>query len=389
LAAQKDARIAGSTDRSHSPNKDAELNDAQKFIDSQKKADPKLFKDVDAYIKLRNERDYLQKKVAATTDAAEKAKFLAEITKTDAQFTTLAGKAEIRDALTTPAPGSPAENVKNYIISQDTIDLTKGEDRRARGIPTEKTAIANELARLATEMAPKQAQRDKDEIEYVKKLRNAIGESAFDTMVSRMDQNMDAISADIKRTARNELGQTLNDELRRRGFFGETADRRQIREYFNDLVLNGENAAIERLGLAEELRQEITNNPDLRAEFNQAILYNAMKYNGLRREDIENISNFEWGSAAIDGAIKKNEQINKWEKDMQKNGLLAGGMVEWLRKHPNKNIVAAIITALLTGVGAATVIGLASIPAAGLAGAAAVGGGIMGGNFARNLGEAA
>jgi hypothetical protein len=104
---------------------------------------------------------------------------------------------------------------------------------------------------------------------------------------------------------------------------------------------------------------------------------------------LDKIMNFEWGAAAIEGAIARNTQLDTWEKTMKRDGLLAGGMVEWLRKHPNKNLVAAILAAILSGVGAAAVVGLASIPAAGLAGGVAAMGGLAGGSMASNLGKAA
>lgn len=387
--AQKDARIAGATDRNGFATKDADLKGAQDFIDAQRKADSKLYKDVDKYVDLRNQREYLQKKITATADPVEKAKYQRELVGTDADFSRIAGRAEIRDALGTPGTGTAAENVKNYLISRDTIDLTNGEARRTTGIPAEKAANAAELARLAAEMIPKQKQRDKDEIEYVDKIKSAIAESTFDTLIDRMDRNMATITEDIKKTAHNEMGQKLNQELMKRGFFGERADRQQIRDYFEVLVNQGEEVAVRGLGLPEELRQEIMSNAELKQQFNQAILYNAMKYNGLRRENLDKIMNFEWGAAAIEGAIARNTQLDTWEKTMKRDGLLAGGMVEWLRKHPNKNLVAAILAAILSGVGAAAVVGLASIPAAGLAGGVAAMGGLAGGSMASNLGEAA
>ncbi len=389
LLAQKDARIAGATDRNGFATKDADLRGAQDFIDAQRKADSKLYKDVDKYVDLRNQREYLQKKITATADPVEKAKYQRELVGTDADFSRIAGRAEIRDALGTPGTGTAAENVKNYLISRDTIDLTNGEARRTIGIPAEKAANAAELARLATEMIPKQKQRDKDEIEYVDKIKSAIAESTFDTLIDRMDKNMASIAEDIKKTAHNELGQKLNTELKYRGLFGETANRDRIRSYFNDLVNSGEEAAIDRLGLNEELKQEMLNNKDLKAELNTALLYNAMKYNGLRREDLDKIIGLEWGDAAIKGAIKRNKDLDAYEKEMTDAGLMKGGMVEWLRKHPNKNLVAAILAAIISGVGAAAVVGLASLPAAGLVGGAAAMGGLAGGNIASDLGEAA
>ncbi len=388
--AQKSVYVTGITDLSGDPNRNIEIKRAQDFIDKAKKGNDTVFNKVDKYIDLRNKRAYFEHMKLKATTPAEKNEWQSKYDALTTDFTNLDADPQIV-ASRGATPTGIADTIKNYIISRDTIDLTEGSEwtdptgRKA----TETARLTTEIAAQNTKITDAQTKRTQDENEYVIKVRDAIGESAYDTLIGRMDANMAYIQKEIKESAGGEMGKQLNRILTREGLFGETADRGKIQSYFNTLIESGEEAAIDRMNLDPEFQEEVLNNPDLKAKFNETILYNAMKYGGLRRENLDRIMNLPWGEKAINDALRRNSELVKFEEQMKQAGFMKGGMVEWLRSGKNKNLIAAVITALLTGVGAATVVGLASIPAAGLAGVAAVGGGMIGGMGANRLGEAA